>query len=390
MKTYNKILLSTCTFGSLRMLIGAISVVYMLSNGLNLSGLAFVKILQMIILFTLNIPISKIIDKYDRKKIYLLSIICACINLFILYYASFVHQNYIFYLAEIFNAFALLFYGNLYNAYLLDEYFKTEKKKDFHNILGKYNKFLYFGIAIFAGFGALLYFYIKEYLFLLASLCLFLLFIYSLIFLPKQINKKVFKKVNSKRTKVALRKILKNPILILSLILISAFYQIFIQYWQVLASAITYIKAHSYLFGLIFIISLLAQSLAGKIVQNITKIKAVLYAIFFLFFSLALSIFALSKNNIFLFLLSIAFIFFCLRLLMIYFSANAHKNITHHIRARFDGYINTSTTGLSAIFLLILSFALNKQNLSLIPFAGLALACLVFSLLIFKKKYRKY
>jgi len=201
MKSYNKILLSTCTFGSLRMFIGAISVIYMLSNGLNLSGLAFVKILQMLILFTFNIPVSKLIDKYDRKKIYLLSIICACLNLFILYYASLIQQNYIFYIAEIFNAFALLFYGNLYNAYILDEYFFVEKKKDFHNILGKYNKFLYFGIAVFSGFGALLYFYIKEYLFLLASLCLFLLFIYSLIFLPKQINKKVIQKVIKKERK---------------------------------------------------------------------------------------------------------------------------------------------------------------------------------------------
>jgi len=155
---------------------------------------------------------------------------------------------------------------------------------------------------------------------------------------------------------VALRKILKNTVLILSLILISAFYQIFIQYWQVLASAITYIKMHSYLFGLIFTISLLVQSLAGKIIQNITKTKTISFVVFILVSSLTLNIFALSKNSILLFILSIAFIFFSLRVLMIYFSANAHKNITRHIRAWFDGYINTSTTGLSAIFLFVLSF----------------------------------
>ena len=145
------------------------------------------------------------------------------------------HMEALFFVAELFNAFSLVLTQNGYNAYLLDAHFKDSKNKNFDLIMGSFAQYSFLGVSISAMIGALCYQYIGIYSAIISALMLVMVMLVSLIYLPSQIvSKPSVAQVSKKQVKLIYRKILTNKNLYASLLITSVFYQVIIQYWQVL------------------------------------------------------------------------------------------------------------------------------------------------------------
>lgn len=396
MKSYNKVLLSMSAFSSVRMITGAISVIYMFTSGLGLDSIAYVKTLQALVTLCFSLSVTKVIDKFNRKTIYLTAMASSTIWLFILFLGGYFSQTLYFYVAEIFNAIALVIYNSIYNAYLLDEYCKVEKNKNFELILGKYNNWSFLGMAIFAGAGSIAYEYINKYIFLVSAILMFFLILDGLLSLPIQhshfsekdnLEKRSYRKGHE--NKLIIRKFLQLSPFIIPLILVSIFYQLLIQYWQVMASIIPIIKNNPYILGAIFIISLLLQSLAGRVMKYL-NIRALPYSFILIIIGILCLYCSFKFLNIYYMVVGLSLLFFNIRLSIILANAKSHKNLTIQIRARFDSYLYTTTMILTGLVLLLAGYLMQRYGISILIHLGLIIITLAFvSLMLISKIYFK-
>lgn len=396
MKSYNKILFSMSAFSSVRMITGAISVIYMFVSGLGLDSIAHVKSLQAIVTLCFSIGVANFMDKFNRKPIFLTAMISSAAWLFMLFMGGCFTKALYFYIAELFNAIALVIYNSISNAYLLDEYARIEKKKNFEYILGKYNNLSFLGMAIFAGVGSFAYEYLNKYIFLISFLLMVLLIFEGILTLPSQSTS--FNKYKKERLspskkaherKLIFRKLFQLSPFIIPLILVSIYYQLLIQYWQVIASAIPIIKDKPSLLGLIFIMSLFLQSVAGKLLKHL-KISALPISFILMVIGLSLIYFALKFLNIYCLYIGLGILFLNIRINIILTNANSHKSITKQIRARFDSYLYTTTIILTGVFLLISGYLINRYDISVLLTLGLITIMLAFlSFMLLSKRHFK-
>jgi MFS family permease len=383
-------------FSSVRMITGAISVIYMFTSGLGLDSIAYVKTLQAIVTLCFSLSVAKFMDKFNRKTIYITAMISSAIWLFILFLGGYFTQTLYFYIAEVFNAIALVIYNSIYNAYLLDEYYKVEKNKNFEHILGQYNNLSFLGMAIFAGAGSFAYEYLNEYLFLISSILMLIFIFHGLILLPVQyshfsktdrLKKKLYRK--GYETKLIIRKFLQLSPFIIPLILVSIYYQLLIQYWQVLASTIPLVNNKPYILGAIFIISLFLQSLAGRLMKYL-DIRALPYSFIFIIVGLVFLYCSLQFLNIYYMVIGLSLLFFNIRLNIILTNAKSHKNLTTQVRARFDSYLYTTTIVLTGLFLLLSGYLIQWHGISFLIYLGLMMIIFSFaSLLLIPQNYFK-
>ena len=396
MKSYNKVLLSMSAFSSVRMITGAISVIYMFTSGLGLDSIAYVKTLQALVTLCFSLSVAKFMDKFNRKTIYITAMASSATWLFILFLGGYFTQTLYFYIAEVFNAIALVIYNSIYNAYLLDEYCKVEKNKNFEHILGQYNNLSFLGMAIFAGVGSFAYEYLNKYIFLISSILMLILIFHGLISLPVQhsrFKKKDHPQKKSYRkdyeTKLIIRKFFQLSPFIIPLTLVSIYYQLLIQYWQVLASTIPIVNDKPYILGVIFIISLLLQSLAGRIMKYL-NIRALPYSFIFIIVGLVCLYCSLKFLNIYYMVVGLSLLFFNIRLNIILANSKSHKNLTIQIRARFDSFLYTTTIILTGLFLLLSGYLIQWHGISILIHLGLMMITFAFaSLMLISKIYFK-
>lgn len=391
MLTYNKVLFHLSSFVSIRMVIGAISVIYMLHSGVGLADIAYIKAMQAMILIAFSIIVANFMDKLNRKYFYLLAILSSSCWLFIFFIGGFYKMIFYFYIAEIFNAISLVIYNNLYNAYLLDQYVKDTKTKNFEIVLGSYSKYSFMGMAFCAAVGAVFYNYLTMYLFLISSFLMILLLIIGIIYLPNQYgvsSKKGELRFNTKDVLLVVRKIKQLALFIVPLILITIFYQLIIQYWQIIAASIQFISKNSYMYGIIFIASLYIQSLAGKVAKRV-KAKTFIMSFIFMLIGLLCIYLALTSENIYFLIVGLSVLFFTIRINIIFTNIYSHKNITRHIRSRFDSYINTASSIFTGIFLLINGYFIGKFGIITLVYISSTLVLLAFLFFIIIRRFNK-
>lgn len=115
---YRSFLALDAFFEGGRMLVGAISVAYLLASGLSLNQVATLKTIQAVVVFIGNVPTGAIADTLGRRWSLLFS---AALGLFgfTLY---FIGGGFpIFILAEIFTALSLCFWSGAFEAYAIDQ-----------------------------------------------------------------------------------------------------------------------------------------------------------------------------------------------------------------------------------------------------------------------------
>lgn len=229
-------------FSSLRLFIGAISVIYLLQAGsLSISSISYLKSFQSILMILLSIYVGQLSDQYERKRLILIALGFCVTWLGLLYLGSYTHSLPIFYLSETCNTLSLLIMMNTYNAYLIDMYRQESLSKNYHWILGTYTQYSFPGIAVCAVLGAFLYPHLGNKIPLIPMCLLSLLFILACYYLPKQQQshspKQTLSKAKSRLLyRLIFKKITQHPELSIAFILVSAYYQVLIQYWQLIAN----------------------------------------------------------------------------------------------------------------------------------------------------------
>ena len=138
-----KIFIYGVLFNSIRMLIGAISAVYLIAVGLEIKDVGFLKAFQALIIFTLDIPLAYIADKKSRRLSVVGSVLFGAVWLFVMGYGS---ELYHFYIAEFFNAISIALFSGSFISYLIDK--GKENNYPVKGLIGRYNKFAFLGMGI--------------------------------------------------------------------------------------------------------------------------------------------------------------------------------------------------------------------------------------------------
>jgi len=334
-------------FSSFRMLIGSISALYLIHNGFSLSEVGLIKTFQALVIFALEIPISIFSDKNSRKLSAILSVFFGAIWLMIMGLGS---EKWHFFLAEFFNAISLALTSGAFIAYIIDSGKKEDPTKHSKYWIGKYEKFLFFGMAVCSFVGGAFISTDNKYIWIVSSLLCFFLLVFFSWLLPEDKNKEGKEKNNSsieilKEVFKTMESIRVPKSFIVSLVLIMVFYQILIQYWQPLTSDFisdSYSKS-GFIFGAILSVSLIAQSFAGYVCEKVSSVEKSL-TISIISNALCVAALFISINYIKeLIIFSIVFMFFGCRLLTSSLNSMIQQEIQSSIRATLSSVISMIT-----------------------------------------------
>mgnify|MGYP000489131409 CR=1 FL=1 len=387
LKNTTRILILGGLFSSFRLFIGAISAIYLIqSGGLSISSISYLKGFQSALIVLLSLYIGKLSDQHNRKFILLTAILLCIAWLCLLIMGAHNHSLAVFYFAETCNSLSLLIMLNTYNAYLIDTYQRESRSTDYHWVLGTYTQYSFPGIAISAIVGSFLYSYLGSMALLIPISLLSLLFLLAAYYLPNQARRDHKKEVPKKRNKLLLyrlilKKILDNRALLLGFLLISSYYQIMIQYWQMIASYFPLFLQHTWLLGFLFFCIMLVQSLSGKATKSdFFNLKLILLGLLISNLTLTFSVY---HRSIVFFVASILFFYFFLRAFITNANATLHKQIYKPIRSRFDATINTAIRTLAIGLFLLLGLLVNYYDIRVVIDIGLFITGTTLALVLF-------
>lgn len=136
-------------FASIRMLVGAVSAVYLIGQGVSVAELGWLKSYQFLLILCLDIPISYLADNVSRKLSVILAGFCSALSLLLTGWSDTLTG---FYVAETFNALSLLLFNGAFVAYLIDSNNRLDLM-DTKALLGLANKYdsLLMALASFVG-----------------------------------------------------------------------------------------------------------------------------------------------------------------------------------------------------------------------------------------------
>ncbi|WP_283162895.1 MFS transporter [Moraxella oculi] len=333
-------------FGSFRMLVGGVSVLYLLGKGINLTDLGLLKSFQFGLMMIVDLPLSYITDRYSRKLSTILGVFFGALWLLTTAFASNIWQ---FYIAEALNAISLSLFNGAYVSYLIDTKNKLAPNLDNKTLLSYDNKYNSLGMALCAFVGASFLNPTSNIIWIIASTLLFLISIGSLIQLPNDVYNTRGKKNTSKNTsniKKDIRELLEiinhkkeifYGLLVTSILLI--YFQTILQLWQPI------IKNFSpsdlgWIYGVFFSIVSLAQLFSSYAVNSKIKNKHT-YILICMFGSLILMLLAIllfnqSIKGTTLILISLFTMFFGVKFLIIETSARFHDVIPDNHRSFLD------------------------------------------------------
>lgn len=323
-------------FAAIRMLIGAISVVYLLSRGVDIHNIGLIKSFQAAIILFSDLPLSYLADRKSRKLSVLLGCFFAILWLGLMALAQSLWQ---FYLAEAFNAISLSLFNGAFLAFLIDSKNQLSPKLNNKVLLGNYNKNQAFIMAVSAFLGAAFVKSNSQGIWLFAAGLMLLLFCYSLWKLPADtffnsnsntkkehtflsIKKDILKIYQTLKVKKLLR------LSLITLIIVSFYFELMVQFWQPLLPVSD--KSSGLIFGSIFALILLVQSLASWFLEKFSF--ALKVGIMVLIFTPILLTFSNTKVIVF---ISVLLVFFGVKICQLQASAFFHDQVIEN-RATFD------------------------------------------------------
>ena len=338
-----RIILFGVAFAATRGLVGAISIAYMAYNGLALVDIGVIKGWQALVILVFDIPLSYLADRKSKKKTLLLAMLCCCIWMLV---TSFSHTMTHFIIAEFFNALFLALSGGAFIAYLINS---GGKEKNIKHILSKYSHWQFLALGISGFIGAAFIEVGNTNIWLLCSVAILLQLLFFSYYLPTE-------KVKEKRVDlinifkfVELDKSKGKVLLFLNVVLVSIFYQSLIQFWQ--PSIVNNFNIDDgFVYSLIFLFILLAQSLAGYILSkdyngNLVSLLTIVIIVLLNFLQYAFPI-----KLLYVFIINICCFIFINRLISLQISAFFHESIQDAYRATAEAVLATMTR----IFLFIL------------------------------------
>lgn len=341
----NTILIYGVIFTSTRMLVGAISAVYLLARGVNVVDIAFIKAFQAGIILLLDIPLAYIADKKSRK----LSLIAA-VSFSVLWLITMGLGNSLasFYLAEFFNAVSLALLSGSATAYLVDKQLEINNDdKAIQYIIGKFSKYQHIGMGLCAFAGSLFIEIDSRTIWFVAAAILSVQLLGLSWLLPKDTQHHEeeaeqltpYKEIFNIFKDLLYRKSLSW--FAGSLMFVMIYYQVIIQFWQILINAeATVLYQQGYIYGLVFTAILFVQSYSGHIAQKLTKRTTALIVLLSMLPQL-LVILLPERYVIYGVILTVIFIFFSIRLMGIVLESVIHERISSKMRSTYSSVISS-------------------------------------------------
>ena len=342
MLSSRKIVIYGVAFNSFRMLVGAIAAIYMINQGLSIYEVGLIKAIQAIVILIIDIPLSYIADKFSRKLSIALSTLLGSLWLILMWIG---HDFNSFLVAEIFNALSLSLIGGAYFAYLIDNA-EASNEIEIKQITAEYSKYHFFFVGLSGFAGGILYNYIGESLWVVAAIFCLILFLFS-VMLPADKNHSSNEKDNktsllqdirSIYTEIASKKAIFS-LIISGLLFVSLYYQILIQIWQpYVISGFENLSNEGILFGTIFLIIQLSQSLTSWVIEKMKSVNLVLVVAMVL--SLVSTLLLMIEAAWF--ILIAVIIIFCANLMMRnFFSIKFQSLISPSFRSTIDSLFST-------------------------------------------------
>lgn len=374
------------TFGSTRMLIGAFSALFLLSRGLHVEDIAYLKAFQALVFFLLDIPLGYLADKRNKFISLILGVLAGSVWLGLTAYSPSVPWLYI---GEGFNALSLAFFNGAFEAILVETYHKkTKSSNQLEKLFGIYAKFNFFfmALAVVVG-GVFTNVYSPIIWWVACSVMLLLTALMILAFIIMDFKQNIGKNESSSESKKVTSTILldikkvtsyfvrKDQTQLLNLFLLSLtigfFYQNIIQYWQPMISKVFPRIEYALFYSIIFFFILLGQSLAGRILEG-GKNK---YSFSKLNFSLLVSVLVItiaSRLNSFLIVPAIILFFFIYRILALTTLSRINERISDGLRSTYLSLNSTVTRASLIIAAPIISFGV-RIDLWLLGLIGLVI-----------------
>jgi MFS family permease len=392
-------------FSFSRMIIGGFSALYLLTKGLSYGDIALLKSFQALIILFSDIPLGYVSDKFSRKYTLMFAIFFGFIWLFLTAIAQ--HKS-TFYLAELFNALSLALFSGGFMAFLIEKFKTSYPQKNVKEIISSYHMYN-FSIMAFATFIGGTFFSLENNLsFLSASLLCFMVFILGLVLIKNDSNQ-----LSSINTLGAKRKKGKNLLgsvkkdikifcllfkkyqeefvyLLITYLLIIFFYQIVIQYWQILFEATQMFsdnltQAVSYFFVLI----LLMQSLAGYINKKFNYLSILRLAVIGLFITTLIFLASFKLSYPLISILCILGLFLSLRCITTALESTFHNLLYNTIRATFDSIMSTLNRLLLIVILPLIGFLMLKYGEVVIIYSAIIVAILSIGFTYLAYKYKR-
>ena len=376
----NKIIFYSSSFGAIRMLIGAYSAIYLVSKGISYSDIAYLKIMQSVIILFLDIPMAYFSDTYGRKKCIVAATFFASLWMGLTAYAD---NVYFIWAGEICNAISLALSGGAFTAILIEKYKKETGSQDFSPILGKLNKYQFIMMALFSFIGGVFVTTSSSLMWWVGSVLLLILCFMSSKLLPSDSNKSKSERTSKKNFMVVIRECIEVTvtnkisfkIILSSSLICSIGYQLIIQYWQLIVeSFIEYDKG--IIFSLIFVLILLVQSVAGNVLSkdNVNYVRLIM-TLQLIIVSLT-SINAYYGGNIFVFMPLLMLMFITIRVLSIYLSNLININLNDSIRNTYDSIISTVSKIVLIITLLLVGSLVSFFGINSVIYSSVTLLIL--------------
>ena len=139
---------------SLRMSVGATSVIYLMAHSVTLAQIGAMKAMQATLILLLDVPLSMLADRRGRGIVLMGGNLAAGLWLGVTAWSTTVPG---FFVAEALNAVGLAAFNGVFSALLVQTYEKETGCRDFENILGWFGKWQFLLMAIAAAGGAWLY-----------------------------------------------------------------------------------------------------------------------------------------------------------------------------------------------------------------------------------------
>jgi len=370
-------------FTSLRMLVGALSAVYLLNHGVSVVNIGLMKSMQAAIYFVFDIPSSYLADRYSRKAAVIISTILGRLWLLITGLANSVP---LYFLAEALNALSLTIIGGVIQAYIIDN---ADDMENIHKIMGKVNRLSFFFMAVASLLGAWLAHIHDRLPWLVGGTGCLILAIFFGYFLPKPIinpnsgcpsigrdtavenmvrELEQVEKNNITRFFTTLIQLFSDKTVLLqafSLISIALIFQFLLQYWQLL---IVFSESTFY-YGILFCFILLAQSLAGHITTKLENSPLIFYIILALAWICILGLATgVHINSNALKVAALVPLFGIIQILISFCGAKFHMMLKSEIRSTLESAVSTSAKFLAMLFMPIVAYA--ATNISWSVFVG--------------------
>ncbi len=360
----NKIIIFGILFGSTRMLVGAISVIYLVTKGLNVSDIALLKTFQMSVMFMFDIPLAYISDRKSKKISIVLASLFASLWLFLIGNSSTLGW---FYIAEFFNAISLSMFNGAFIAYLINMKKHLEDNDAIKEIIGQYNKYHFIGMGFAAYIGSLIAGRSIDGLWILSSVIMLVITITFYFFLPVEPQEeKTSNKHNTPMKELIniFRDIFinsNNNIQVSLFLFIALYYQIIIQFWQLMLNGESITGDYNiHYYGLAFIAILFAQALAGFVIEKFSlKSIVTIFSPLILLVSITIKFIVLDATTM---IFLIPLLFFISKIMMLFLQADVHTRIPSKLRATYDSVISTSGKIIIFLVLPIIGYGMEKTN----------------------------